>query len=229
LKDFLNTFSTTRDFIMALKLHIILSLLTLTAAHSHGDASHDNGYEVPIDEMTGLKDWASWHMHSEHHIQGFDSSTFFALHDFESTGVWTKEDVRRIYGLHDKSTDNIPDEQKESAVSQVMNTFDTNGDGMISKDEFRTEWEDKGKRLPDLGMGPGHHGDDEYEYEIHHWEKYHSGDDVKEEDLIHPEDIEHFKFHEEEDRILEEWEKERGPEGTVLEKNIPEKFLRTEF
>lgn len=24
-----------------------------------------------------------------------------------------------------------------------------------------------------LQLGPGHHGDDEYEYEIHHYEKYH--------------------------------------------------------
>lgn len=34
-------------------------------------------------------------------------------------------------------------------------------------------WRDKGKRMRDFGLGPGHHGDDEYEYEIHHFEKYH--------------------------------------------------------
>ena len=31
----------------------------------------------------------------------------------------------------------------------------------------------EGQRLKDFGLGPGHHGDDEYEYEIHHFEKYH--------------------------------------------------------
>lgn len=38
----------------------------------------------------------------------------------------------------------------------------------------RAEWfafVARGGRLPDFGMGPGHHGDDEYEYEIHHWER----------------------------------------------------------
>ena len=39
-------------------------------------------------------------------------------------------------------------------------------------------------------MGPGHHGDDEYEYEIHHFEKFHN-EDTTEEELTHPEDIEH--------------------------------------
>lgn len=24
-----------------------------------------------------------------------------------------------------------------------------------------------------MQLGPGHHGDDEYEYEIHHFEKFH--------------------------------------------------------
>lgn len=38
--------------------------------------------------------------------------------------------------------------------------------------------------------GPGHHGDAEYEYEIHHYEKYHN-EDSTEAELNHPEDIEH--------------------------------------
>lgn len=42
--------------------------------------------------------------------------------------------------------------------------------GLITKDEWMAFCE-KGGTLPDFGLGPGHHGDDEYEYEIHHWEK----------------------------------------------------------
>jgi hypothetical protein len=83
----------------------------------------------------------------------------------------------------------------------------------------------KGVKLPDFGFGPGHHGDDEYEYEIHHWEKYH-GEDTKMEDLTHPEDIEHFRLHEEEEAKEEEWERLRSL--GIVEQNIPRKFRRDE-
>src|SRR4051794_27498508 len=106
------------------------------------------------------------------------------------------EDIKRTYGLRDPSTSHIPEEKKESVVAHVLDIFDLDKDGKITAQEFQQRW-DEGEKLPDFGMGPGHHGDDEYEYEIHHWEKYHSGDDVKEEDLNHPEDIEHFRKHEE--------------------------------
>lgn len=73
------------------------------------------------------------------------------------------------------------------------------------------------------GFGPGHHGDDEYEYEIHHWEKYHD-ENTKEEDLIHPEDIEHFRKHD----LLEAQEafQEQMDSQTIVEENIPDKFKR---
>ena len=81
----------------------------------------------------------------------------------------------------------------------------------------------EGRRLPDFGLGPGHHGDDEYEYEIHHFEKY-PGEDTKEEDLNHPEDIEHFRKH---DRMEDEEERLRGMEKlTIVEGNIPLKFRK---
>lgn len=80
-----------------------------------------------------------------------------------------------------------------------------------------------GKRLPNFGLGPGHHGDVEYEYEIHHFEKYH-GDDTKVEDLNHPEDIEHFRNHdaaEDAEARLEQLERMQ-----IVEANIPQKFRR---
>jgi len=84
---------------------------------------------------------------------------------------------------------------------------------------------DNGSRLPDFNLGPGHHGDDEYEYEIHHFQKFH-GENAKEEDLTHPEDIEHFKLHDELDRLAEEVEKRELTSGQVVEGNIPKMFLR---
>lgn len=160
----------------------------------------------------------------EHHIQGFDPDTFFTLHDFDSTGAWSPEDIRRMYGLYDESTSNISDADKASAINKVISLFDADRSGTISYAEF-TVASARGIKLPDFGYGPGHHGDDEYEYEIHHFEKYHSGDDVKEEDLTHPEDIEHFKKHDEEERRQEEWDK-IFKSGNIIEKNIPKKFLR---
>lgn len=72
-------------------------------------------------------------------------------------------------------------------------------------------------------MGPGHHGDDEYEYEIHHFEKYHD-ENTREEDLTHPEDIAHFKKH---DHLEDEAERIEKLEGmAIVEENIPQKFRR---
>jgi hypothetical protein len=145
----------------------------------------------------------------------------FTLHDYDGTGVWMADDIKRTYGLFDPSSSHISDLRKQGVVEAVLEIFDTDGSGAITLEEFVKQWE-QGHRLPDFGMGPGHHGDDEYEYEIHHWEKYHSGDDVKEEDLVHPEDIEHFRKHDEEDRRRAEWEAEER-KGVIV-KNIPAKY-----
>lgn len=104
--------------------------------------------------------------------------------------------------------------------------FDADRSGTISFAEY-TIGIARGLELPDFGLGPGHHGDDEYEYEIHHFEKYHSGDDVREEDLTHPEDIEHFRKH---DQMEEEAERqERLDAMGIVEANIPRKFRRAGF
>jgi hypothetical protein len=106
-------------------------------------------------------------------------------------------------------------------VQTILDMFDIDKNGEISQAEF-VQRDSENVKLPDFGMGPGHHGDDEYEYEIHHWEKYHSGDDVKEEDLTHPEDIAHFKLHEEQEAAQEAWE--QAEKMGIVEKNIPAKF-----
>ena len=74
-----------------------------------------------------------------------------------------------------------------------------------------------------MQTGPGHHGDDEYEYEIHHWEKYHD-ENTQLEDLTHPEDIEHFRKHEEQEEAQERLD--QLSRQAIVEENIPSKFRR---
>lgn len=159
----------------------------------------------------------------EHHINSFDSGSFFNLHDYDASGFWSPDDIRKTYGFLDESTKHISTAEKDAAVQQVLNIFDLDRSGTVSFAEF-TIGSAKGLELPDFGFGPGHHGDDEYEYEIHHFEKYHSGDDVTEEDLNHPEDIEHFRKH---DQMEEEAERqERLDQMSIVVANIPKKFRR---
>lgn len=62
------------------------------------------------------------------------------------------------------------------------------------------------------------------EYEIHHFEKYH-GEDATEEELIHPEDIEHFRKH---DMLEDEQERQEALDRMpIVEANIPPKFRRS--
>jgi hypothetical protein len=112
--------------------------------------------------------------------------------------------------------------RRDEISRQVLNLIDTNRDGWITRDEF-VVFIASGQTLPDMGTGPGHHGDDEYEYEIHHWEKYHD-ENTKLEDLTHPEDIEHFRKHE----MMEEAEErlEQLNRMHIVEENIPAKFIR---
>lgn len=198
---------------------IAVALLALgSIAHAHGSHANSNN----DDDALSDGDWATLHMQEEHHIDTFDASAFFALHDFDNSGVWTYDEVRKMYGLDDESNKDVSEERKVSAVREVFGVFDQGKTGFISRDEWM-RLTAEGKRLPDFGLGPGHHGDMEYEYEIHHFEKYH-GDDATEEELTHPEDIEHFRKHDEEELAairLANLEKMQ-----IVPENIPMKFLR---
>ncbi|GLI72664.1 hypothetical protein PoHVEF18_000845 [Penicillium ochrochloron] len=183
-------------------------------ASAHG--SHSNDGQPPSN------DWATRHMMEEHHIEGFDALSFFTLHDYDSSGAWTRDEVRKTYGLDDESNRAASESSKESAIRAVFDLFDPTNTGTISRDAWLKAIS-AGTRLPDLGFGPGHHGDLEYEYEIHHFEKFH-GDDATEEDLTHPEDIEHFRLHDEMEAAQMRLEKLEDMQ--VVEANIPSKFRR---
>ncbi|KAI5283387.1 hypothetical protein KEM52_003395, partial [Ascosphaera acerosa] len=137
----------------------------------------------------------------EHHIDNFDAGSFFHLHDYDGSGAWTTDEVRRTYGMDDASNAGVPEERKQQALREIFAVFDPGRTGNIALGEF-VRLSREGRQLPDVGLGPGHHGDIEYEYEIHHFEKFH-GEGATEEDLNHPEDIEHFRLHDqlEDDRI----------------------------
>ncbi|RYO83258.1 hypothetical protein DL766_002155 [Monosporascus sp. MC13-8B] len=186
-------------------------------ALGHGD--HGGSQKPMVDDKA---DWMTKHMAEEHHISDFDASSFFALHDFNSDGFWEPEEILRTYGLMDESNKDVPQSRRDDIQRALMALLDANLDNAITREEF-IAFIASGKSLPDMQTGPGHHGDDEYEYEIHHWEKYHD-ENTRLEDLTHPEDIEHFKKHEQmeaEEARLEELNKK-----TIVEENIPSKFRR---
>lgn len=158
----------------------------------------------------------------EHHIENFDPTSFFILHDYDNSGTWSYDEVRKTYGLNDESNAGVSEDKKQEAVRKVFELFDTGNTGFIDREDWLAGIA-ADKRLPDLGYGPGHHGDIEYEYEIHHFEQYH-GDDTTEEDLTHPEDIEHFRKHDEEEAAAIRLEKLEQIQ--VVENNIPQKFRR---
>jgi len=197
------------------RIFTILTLLltSLPRAISHGDHNQE-----PIEPQ----DWALAHMISEHHISNFDAGSFFNLHDYSSSGQWSRSDIQRTYGLYDVSNNHVSSSEKESVADKILSIFDKDLSGTISYAEF-TIGSAHGLKLPDLGHGPGHHGDDEYEYEIHHFEKYHD-ENTREEDLIHPEDIAHFKMHDE--REAEEERVRNLDRRAVVSENIPAKFRR---
>jgi hypothetical protein len=161
----------------------------------------------------------------EHHIANFDPNSFFTLHDFNSDGHWDAAEVRLFYGFDSDAnheSDITTEVHKEHAIRDVFALFDPEETGTITKAQWLKHY-NEGRRLPDFGLGPGHHGEDEYEYEIHHFEKFH-GEDAKEEDLTHPEDIAHFKKH---DRLEDEQEKLAAMERmSIVDANIPAKFRK---
>ncbi|KAI1471034.1 uncharacterized protein F4812DRAFT_164251 [Daldinia caldariorum] len=183
----------------------------------HGD--HGGSQKPMVDQNAN---WMTKHMAEEHHISDFDASSFFVLHDYDADGQWEAEEILRTYGLMDESNKAVPQSRRDEIQRELLQLLDTNRNGIVTRDEF-IAFIESGKTLPDVGTGPGHHGDDEYEYEIHHWEKYHD-ENTKLEDLTHPEDIEHFKKHE----MLEDEEArlEKLNKMAIVEDNIPSKFRK---
>ena len=124
-----------------------------------------------------------------------------------------------IYGVtNNKEQDNdVPPEKVKEIRDTVFNLIDSDRDSRITRDEWIT-FKSSGGELPDFGY-EGHHEDEETEFDIHHVEKYHSDpNDDDESKWNHPEDIEHFRKHE------EKYHSHHAPT-----ENIPLKFRKQEI
>ncbi|KAB8342747.1 hypothetical protein FH972_022345 [Carpinus fangiana] len=225
------------------KMAPLLTLLALLAPIpllAHGTHDSPPASQQPLktfeEVLASTQDWTVAHMESEHHIQTFDASTFFSLHDYDSDGVWEPEEILRTHGLAPGSTNGVggpgaampdgepvPQDRRDALLNDILARFDANNDRMITREELTQAWDGRGERLKDWGIGPGHHGDDEWEYEVHHFERFHD-ENTTEEELTHPEDIAHFKHHEEMERQQERQEEQ--DKLRIVERNIPDKFRR---
>lgn len=156
-------------------------------------------------------------------MSDFDQASFFSLHDYDGNGFWDLHEILKTYGMEDETAKDVPQEKKDEIFREIMKLMDTNGNNVIERPEFLAFTEERKGTMPDFGTGPGHHWDMEQEYEIHHFERYHD-ENTKEEDLIHPEDIEHFRKHDElEDEAERVAQLDKMP---IVEENIPAKFRR---
>jgi len=128
------------DLLPTITLLLVLPLLTL----AHSDHS-----QAPLSPST---DWATRHLAEEHHISNFDAGAFFSLHDYDSSGGWTADEVSRTYGLDDESMKDVSADKRREVVEDVMRRFDRDGDGVVSRGEWLEGWRGGG-RLQDFGVG----------------------------------------------------------------------------
>ncbi|KAL8707621.1 MAG: hypothetical protein Q9220_007359 [cf. Caloplaca sp. 1 TL-2023] len=174
---------------------MILLIPFLPLPYTLAHSGHDD--QAPL--SSSETDWATQHMASEHHISNFDPGAFFTLHDFDSSLSWSVDEIRKMYGLDDPSIKDVDESKKAEVVRTTLEEWDVDRDGVVERGEWMEGWRG-GKRLRDFGV------------------------DTREEDLTHPEDIEHFRKHDEMEAAAEHQEElDRMP---IVEQNIPQKFRR---
>lgn len=195
-----------------MRLRVCTTMRVLLLALAAAAAAHDPHLD-PGSAGTDLKErmpngltWETWHMMLEHGLDLYDTDLFFIIHDLGTTNLWDRNDILMMYGLlrdevvgkgdgfgdHD-DTEAVSEATRNRVVSRVLELVDTNSDGVISQEEWRT-FKSNGGDLPDFGVGVGHHLDFEQEYEVHHWNKHHK--DVDPEMTVqHAEDVEHELLH----------------------------------
>ncbi|KAG7452087.1 precursor to secretory protein Ssp120 [Guyanagaster necrorhizus] len=181
---------------------------------------HGHSHDGPADGES-VQEYAQRHMAKEHHIESFDSNSFFQIHDLDRDGHWDKDEIQAIYGVHHvysqkKSKDDIEHQEKaDHIVKVVLEKLDKNGDGKITAKELADVGLGGLPNFDDLGA-EGHHYDVESEFFLHHEEEFHNTPETQvDEAYIHPEDIEHFAHHE--DIELKEAEKEAAYQGITVE------------
>ncbi|SCU90738.1 LAME_0E09846g1_1 [Lachancea meyersii CBS 8951] len=200
---FLHITETNRTMLRKVLFSVLLATAWAFPARKDGSEINEEVEKAP----PGLS-WEEWHMQHEHQTQKYDPETFFVLHDIGQKGYFDKEDILSMYGLnraevvgsgdgmgkHDNS-EQIDVELPDKVFRLIMQLLDVDDDSKIEKKEY-LRFAKAGNKMPDLGVGVGHHSDFELEYELHHWNKYHRDVDpsVK---IVHREDIEHDLLHHE--------------------------------
>ncbi|GBE77520.1 hypothetical protein BKA93DRAFT_732448 [Sparassis latifolia] len=189
--------------------------LRLVATHT--------GHDEPAPGET-VQQYAQRHMASEHHIDSFDTESFFHLHDLNRDGVLDKEEIEAIYGVHHvysqkKSKDEVEHQKKaDHIVNTVLRLIDKNGDGKITLEEFKQVGLEGLPNFDALGA-EGHHYDVESEFFLHHEEQFHSLPETQTDDAYsHPEDLEHFAAHDQIER--EEAAREAKFQGITVEEAL---------
>ncbi|SCV04908.1 LANO_0G14070g1_1 [Lachancea nothofagi CBS 11611] len=228
-----------------MKLNVVF--LSALVASAFAIPARKDGSEIneEVEKKPAGLSWEEWHMQHEHQAEKYDAETFFILHDIGGKGYFDKEDILTMYGLsrgevvgsgdgmgkHDNS-EQIDEETSDRVFRVIMKLLDVDDDSKIEKKEFLS-YAKKGNKMPDLGVGVGHHSDFELEYELHHWNKYHKDQDPDVKN-VHKEDIEHDLLHHEH-KIEHEEEAQRGAtrmtvitddelEALIKVENIPSRF-----
>ncbi|TKY87467.1 hypothetical protein EX895_003481 [Sporisorium graminicola] len=201
---------------------VLFSSLSLNgvAAHDH-DAISNEPAEVAGFKPTDLEheSYIQRHMRTEHHINAFNLGSAFALHDLDRNGVLDRSEIEAIYGVHHSeskkhsATHEVHDEKADKIVGAVLRAMDTNGDELITKEEFINAGPNGLPIFPEYNIGSlGHHYDEESEFFVHHEELYHNTPETQTDEAYnHKEDIEHFAHHEQIEK--EEEQRERKAEG----------------
>ncbi|KAH9948183.1 hypothetical protein B0H21DRAFT_255716 [Amylocystis lapponica] len=194
---------------------VLFVFLRLAAAHG--------GHDGPAPGET-VQQYAQKHMASEHHIDSFDTSSFFQLHDLNRDGILDREEIEAIYGVHHvysqkKSKDEVDHQNKaDHIVNTVLKLIDKDGDGKLTLEEFTAVGLEGLPNFDSLGA-EGHHYDVESEFFLHHEEEFHSTPESQtDEAYTHPEDLEHFAAH---DKIeLEEAAREAKFQGISVDEAL---------
>jgi len=120
-----------------LLLLLLPPFLALTTAHP------DHNPDPP-------KTWAELHLEQEHHINNFDPGAFFTLHDFDSSGTWTHDEVLRFYGLS-QPDGTFSEETKSHVWRTILDSIDSDHNDEVSMGEFLS-FSNSGNTLPDFGV-----------------------------------------------------------------------------
>lgn len=94
----------------------------------------------------------------------FDVKAFFHIHDLNRDGLWDRDEIEAIYGVHHvysqklSADDKAHQEKADKIVRVVLENVDKNGDGKITPEELEAAGLNALPNFKELGA-EGHHYD----------------------------------------------------------------------